>query len=54
VVASRSQSNDEASALSRSDSSAFKLSTSNQRPVAIPLRLPNQADCYLLDCAFLI
>lgn len=54
VVASRSQSNDEASALSRADSSAFKLSTSNQRPVAIPLRLPNRAESYLLDCAFLI
>ena len=54
VVASRSQSNDEASTLSPTDSSAFKLLTSNQKPVAIPLRLPNRAESYLLDCAFLI
>lgn len=54
AVASRSQSNDEASAQSPTDSSAFKLLTSNQRPVAIPLRLPNRAESYLLDCAFLI
>ena len=54
VVASRSQSNDEAFALSPTDSSAFKLLTSNQKPVAVPLRLPNRAESYLLDCAFLI
>ena len=54
VVASRSQSNDEASAQSPTDSSAFKLIISNQKPVAVPLRLPNRADSYLLDCAFLI
>jgi hypothetical protein len=40
--------------LSPTDSSAFKLLTSNQKPVAVPLRLPNRAESYLLDCAFLI
>jgi hypothetical protein len=54
VVASRSQSNDETSAQSPTDSSGFKLITPNQKPVAVPLRLPNRAESYLLDCAFLI
>ena len=54
VVASRSQSNDKASALPPTDSSAFKLLASHQKPVAVPLRLPNRADSYLLDCTFLI
>ena len=54
VVASRSQSNDSAPALAQADSSSPKLSSSNAKPVATPLRLPNRADSYLLDCAFLI
>ena len=54
VVASRSSSNDEAPALSQTGSTAFKPLTSDQRPVATPLRLPNRAHSYLLDCAFLI
>ena len=54
VVASRSQSNDSASALAETDSSSLKLSSSRQTPIAIPLRLPNRADSYLLDCVFLI
>ena len=54
VVASRSTSNDEAPALSQKDSSAFRPLTSYQKPLAIPLRLPNRAESYLLDCAFLI
>jgi hypothetical protein len=54
VVASRSTSNDEAQALSLSDSSTFKPVISYQKPLAIPLRLPNRAHSYLLDCAFLI
>jgi hypothetical protein len=54
VVASRSTSNDEAPAVSSSDSSAFKPLISYQKPLAIPLRLPNRAHSYLLDCAFLI
>ena len=54
VVTSRSTANDEAPALSPSDSPAFKPLVSYQRPLAIPLRLPNRAESYLLDCAFLI
>jgi hypothetical protein len=54
VVASRSTSNDEATALSSANSSAFKLLTSKQKPLVVPLRLPNRAESYLLDCAFLI
>ena len=54
VVASRSQSNDSAPALAPADSSLLKLSKSNSKPVAVPLRLPNRAQAYLLDCAFLI
>ena len=54
VVASRSQTNDHASELARTDSSSLKLESSNQTPVAIPLRLPNRAGSYLLGCAFLI
>ena len=54
VVASRSQTNDHASDLARTDSDSLKLASSNQTPVAIPLRLPNRARSYLLDCAFLI
>jgi hypothetical protein len=54
VVASRSTSTDEAPALSPADSSAFKPLSSYQKPLAIPLRLPNRAEAYLLDCAFLI
>ena len=54
VVTSRSQSDDEASTQSPPSSPAFRLLTSNQRPVAVPLRLPNRAESYLLDCVFLI
>lgn len=54
VVASRSTSNDEAPVLAQTNSTAFKPLTSDQKPVAIPLRLPNRAHSYLLDCAFLI
>ena len=54
IVIARSNSNDEAPLPSNTDSSAFKLLSSNQKPVAVPLRLPNRAESYLLDCAFLI
>ena len=54
VVGSRSQTNDHASELAETDSSSLKLASSNQKPAAIPLRLPNRARSYLLDCAFLI
>jgi len=54
VVASRSQSDYSAPALAPADSSSLKLSSSHAKPVAVPLRLPNRAHSYLLDCAFLI
>jgi len=54
VVASRSTSSDEAPALSQTQSSDFKLLPSERKPVVAPLRLPNRAESYLLDCAFLI
>jgi hypothetical protein len=54
VVAPRSTSNDEALALSPTDSSAFKPLLSYKKPIAVPLRLLNRAESYLLDCAFLI
>ena len=54
VVGSRSQTNDHASELAQTNSASLKLASSNQKPVAIPLRLPNRARSYLLDCAFLI
>ena len=54
VVGSRSQTNDHASELAQTDSASLKLAGSNQKPVAIPLRLANRARSYLLDCAFLI
>ncbi len=54
VIASQSNSNDDASISSHTDLASFKLLSSNQRPVAVPLRLPSRAESYLLDCAFLI
>ena len=54
VIASRSQTNDQASELAQIDSDPLKLTNSHQTTVAIPLRLPNRARSYLLDCAFLI
>lgn len=54
VIASRSNSNDDAPISSHTDLASFKLLSSNQRSVAVPLRLPNRAESYLLDCAFLI
>ncbi|HXI22571.1 MAG TPA: hypothetical protein VNG71_01770 [Pyrinomonadaceae bacterium] len=54
VVGSRSQTNDHASELAQTDSDSLKLANSNQTRVAMPLRLPNRARSYLLDCAFLI
>jgi hypothetical protein len=54
VVASRSQTNDNATELTQPGSCSLKLISSNQTPVAVPLRLPNRALSYLLDCTFLI
>jgi hypothetical protein len=54
VVASRTQTGDSASALADTTPAAVKLENSYQTVVAAPLRLPNRARSYLLDCAFLI
>jgi hypothetical protein len=54
VAPSRSQSNDRATVLEQSHVSSRLLAGSDPLPPAIPLRLPNQAQSYLLDCAFLI
>jgi len=54
VVASRSASNDEVPTLPQTGSSDFNSLKSHNEPVAVPLRLPNRAESYLLDCAFLI
>lgn len=54
VVASRSQSNDRSIVSPQTLSSSWLLVTSDPSPLAIPLRLPNRAHSYLLDCAFLI
>ncbi|HEX7723101.1 MAG TPA: hypothetical protein VF397_13140 [Pyrinomonadaceae bacterium] len=54
VVASRSQSNDRATVSEATSSSSLLVISSDPPPVAVPLRLPNRAHSYLLDCAFLI
>ena len=54
VAASRSQSSDHARVVQQSSSSSLWLIKSRPSPLAIPLRLPNRAGSYLLDCAFLI
>lgn len=54
VATSRPQANDAAPAFSNTNSELPNLVRSTSRPVAIPLRLPNRAHSYLLDCAFLI
>jgi len=54
VVASRSQSDDRPIVLQQSVLPSRLLTSSDSPPVAVPLRLPNRADSYLLDCAFLI
>jgi hypothetical protein len=54
VIAARSQTDDSTSDLAPEDSSALKLKSSHDIPVTVPLRLPNRARSYLLDCAFLI
>jgi hypothetical protein len=54
VVSSRSQSNDNATVFQQTDSSSLLLIKSDPAPLAVPLRLPNRAHSYLLDCAFLI
>ena len=54
VVSSQSQSNDNSTVSQQTDSSSPLLVESDHAPLAVPLRLPNRAHSYLLDCAFLI
>lgn len=54
VLASRSQSNELGSVLEITDSSTPNLEKSYATPLVVPLRLPNRAYSYLLDCAFII
>ena len=54
AVASRAQSNHTAAAISNTDSQIPNLERLTNKPLAVPLRLPNRARSYLLDCAFLI
>jgi hypothetical protein len=54
VTASRSQSNDHATTLQQSAGRSFLSISSDPLPLAVPLRLPDRAHSYLLDCAFLI
>ena len=54
AAASRAQSNDAAPAPANTDSQFLNSKPSSTTPVAVPLRLPNRAYSYLLDCAFLI
>jgi hypothetical protein len=54
VATSRSQSNDRATVMQTVEAASLLPLQSNPTPLAIPLRLPNRARSYLLDCAFLI
>ena len=54
VATSRSQSNDHATVLHQRDAASLLLIQTDPAPLAVPLRLPNRAHSYLLDCAFLI
>ena len=54
VIASRSQASDDNSTVTESSDSQFALTRSGSSPLVVPLRLPNRAQSYLLDCAFLI
>jgi len=54
VIASRSQSTDDNSVLNHTGSSSLQITKTNSPMLAVPLRPPNRARAYLLDCAFLI
>ena len=53
VVASRSQCHDRWTDLQPPRSLSVLLVSSDPLPLSVPLRLPNRAHSYLLDCAFL-
>lgn len=55
VVASyRHSNNDDDSVLSQKNSFSINSANHESKHVAVPLRLPNRVQAYLLDCAFLI
>ena len=54
VVSSRSQSDDNTTAAQQLNSASLSFVGAAPQPLAVPLRLPNRAHSYLLDCAFLI
>ena len=54
VATSRSPSNDRATLMQEADAASLLLFQTDPTPLAGPLRLPNRAHSYLLDCAFLI
>ena len=54
ATASRQQTDNSAPPLARPNSQLPDLIHSTPAPLAVPLRLPNRAHSYLLDCAFLI
>jgi hypothetical protein len=54
VISTRTQTNDNASALTQDALTDFALTPSTPAPLAVPLRLPNRSQSYLLDCSFLI
>lgn len=54
IAATRPQSQNSAAALTNSESQILNLDLVLPAPLAVPLRLPNRAHAYLLDCAFLI
>jgi len=54
VLSSSSQSHDDATVVQQAKSASFLLVKPDIAPQLLPLRLPNRAHSYLLDCAFLI
>lgn len=54
AAASRPQTDSSAPELAHTVSQLPNLIYSTPAPIAVPLRLPNRAHSYLLDCAFLI
>ncbi len=54
LVASRYDSQNDTAAAASNGSSVFFFTSFIPKPVAVPLRLPNRDQSYLLGCAFLI